>query len=1029
MQMRTVLRFGCILLTILGLGISSYAQTDTATLAGRVTDQTGAVIPGVQVEITNMDTNISVATETDEGGFYAVSNLRPGRYVIVLRKTGFKEVVKPEVVLHVQDAIVRNFGLEVGSVAESVTVLGEAGVTSTSPAVSTVVNRQFVENLPINGRSFHTLLELTPGVVLTVATQSSEGQFSVNGQRPNANYFMVDGVSANFGSNADFFMDQQAGGSVPAFGAFGGTSNLVSIDALEEFRIQTSTYAPEFGRTPGAQVSVVTRSGTNDFHGTVFEYFRNEALDATDWFVNSNNLEKPALRMNDFGGVFGGPLVKDRTFFFFSYEGVRLRAPKTDVSEVPSVSARQLAPTQTRPLLDVYPIPNGPALSSLTNEFNGAYSVPASSDAYSIRLDHSMGKGRFFGRYNHAPSQSSSILRGGFNENLGEFKTQTLTGGATLTFTPNIINDFRGNWSRNRASSFGRIRDFAGAIPPADSAVYPSFTSSQESGLFVLFLGLPAYILGQQVTNLQRQFNLIDTLSIARGSHQVKLGVDYRRLSPEFGVRPYNTTLIYFGVSQALTGTPFLVAINARETELNYGFDNLSLFAQDTWNVTSRFTLTYGLRWEYNPPPSEKDGKLPFTVLGLDDPATMILAPQGAPLWNSTTNNFAPRIGVAYNLSQKLGLVLRGGTGLFYDLGNGSALLGAGSWPYSRNKNLFFVPWPLDNASAQPPPFTLNLPAGELSVADPDLELPYSIQWNLTLEKSLGSNQALSVANVGQVGRRLLRREALLGANPNFNSLVVTRNAASSDYHALQVQFKRRPSRGLQALVSYTWSHSTDDFSNDQFRDVPSSLFDLDEIRHGSSDFDVRQSFSAAVTYDFPTPAANNVARAVLGHWSVDTIIRAHTGKPLDVFSGFAAFDVLRRPDLVPGEPIWISDPTVPKGRRINEDAFLFPPASQFGTLGRNALRGFSVSQVDFSIRRRFNLGERAKLMFRAELFNVFNHPNFADPITELFAGTFGRSTQMLASGLGSGGISGGLNPLFQIGGPRAMQFALKLSF
>jgi hypothetical protein len=266
-------------------------------------------------------------------------------------------------------------------------------------------------NLPLNGRTFQTLIMLTPGIVVTPAAYDDQGQFSVNGQRADGNYFTVDGVSANFGVTGYPALVQTAGGALPALTVQGGTNSLVSADALEEFRVQTSSFAPAFGRTPGGQVSIVTRSGTNRFHGTVFDYFRNDVLDANDWFngyTNSPPLPKAKERQNDFGGVLVGPLLKDKAFFFFSYEGLRLRQPSTQETVVPDSASRQNAPSSMQPFLNVFPIANGAELGNGLAQFNASYSDPSSLNAYSIRLDHAISsKLSLFGRYDYSPSQSS----------------------------------------------------------------------------------------------------------------------------------------------------------------------------------------------------------------------------------------------------------------------------------------------------------------------------------------------------------------------------------------------------------------------------------------------------------------------------------------------------------------------------------------------------------------------------------------------------------------------------------------------
>ena len=352
---------------------------------------------------------------SNQQGEYSVPALLPGPYNITVEANGFKTLHQNGVVVEVDQRARLDFALTVGSTQESVTVQGSAPLLNTSDAsVSTVIGNRFVENLPLNGRSFSSLIDLTPGVVLTPANFNEQGQFSVNGQRPDANYFMVDGVSANLGNaGGGSGLGQSGAGQLPATSAFGGTSNLVSLDALEEFRIQTSTFAPEYGRTPGAQISVVTKSGTNTFHGTAFEYFRNDKLDANDWFANRNALARPELRQNDFGGVLGGPIRKDKLFFFGSYEGLRVRQPHVADTYVPSLASRQNAPAALQPLLNAFPLPNGPSLGNGTAAFSASYSDPSTLDSSSIRVDYlPWAKVTLFGRYSDAPSEPRPARRG-----------------------------------------------------------------------------------------------------------------------------------------------------------------------------------------------------------------------------------------------------------------------------------------------------------------------------------------------------------------------------------------------------------------------------------------------------------------------------------------------------------------------------------------------------------------------------------------------------------------------------------------
>jgi hypothetical protein len=312
---------GAPIFAVLYLSLSTVlrAQSTNASLTGRVTDSSKALIVDASIAAVNAETNVRHFTTTNDSGEYYLANLPPSRYRLEVEKSGFKKLVKPEVILNVQDAIEVDFELALGTLAETVTVEAGAPLVNTQSAtVSTVIDRTFVANLPLNGRSFQSLITMTPGVVLTPATSTSPGQFSVNGQRSDANYFMVDGVSANVAVQPGTALGLQGAGAVPGFSAQGGTNSLVSVDALQEFKIQSSTYAPEFGRVPGGQISLVTRSGTNQYHGSLFEYFRNDELDSTDYFVKRQGLSKPEENQHDFGGVFGGPIERDRMFVFVS---------------------------------------------------------------------------------------------------------------------------------------------------------------------------------------------------------------------------------------------------------------------------------------------------------------------------------------------------------------------------------------------------------------------------------------------------------------------------------------------------------------------------------------------------------------------------------------------------------------------------------------------------------------------------------------------------------------------------------------
>lgn len=1055
-------------------------QGSTATLSGTVTDPDYAVIPGVNVAVINIAQGFQRTTHTNGEGTFIVPLLPPGTYTIRAEREGFTPAEIRDVILNVNDQVTINIALKLGSLSQSIDVLSTPPLLDESPAVGTTVDRQFVSNLPLNGRSLQSLITLSPGVVLTKTSVAEQGQFSVNGQRPNANYLTVDGVSANIGIVPGGNVGQSSSGALPGLSVSGGTSSLVSVDAVEEFQILTSTFAPEFGRTPGAQVTIASRSGTNQFRGSLFEYLRNDVLDATDWFVNANpSLRKAALRQNNFGAVLGGPVLlpafgegtrplwydgRNRTFFFFSYEGLRLRLPLFAATDVPSRAARQAAPAGIKPILNAFPLPTGPDRVNGLADFVFSYSDPTRVDATSLRLDQVAGdKLTFFGRFNYSPSQ---LRQRGSNgsplNNIGNIRiqTQTLTAGAIYIASPAITADLRFNYSRNQGLSFFEADGLAGAVPPPDSLLFPEPFTSKESLLFFLVATggrNTVFTVGQSADNLQRQHNLVGNVSLVHGGHQFKVGADYRRMTPFWKSRAYGQTIQFSGVlgptgaatpGTAVSGIALGAFVSATESN-SAVFENISTYFQDTWKVSRRLTLTYGLRWDINPPPEgEKDF---ISGTGLDNPAAFALAPAGTPLYETTYGNFGPRIGAAYHLRQQSdsATVLRGGFGVFYDLGAGFLGNAFNSFPYSRTRSTSLTPYPLSPAVAAPPPFNLDQPfTSTIFVADPHLQLPRIYQWNVTADQSLGANQVVSAAYVAAKGRKLLRLERYTNPNPKFVLVDVSRNKASSDYHSLQLQFRRRLVRGLQALASYTWSESVDNASGDSIFLTPNDMLDP-EIDRGPSDFDIRHQFSGAITYNIPTPRLDGFGRYLSRDWAIDTIFMARSAGPVNVIYsrnlGFGLFGF--RPDLVEGMPLYIEDPTAPGGRRFNNQVVVIPgnPRPQVGpfrppvenrqgNLPRNFLRGFPVYQLDLAIRRDFQLKERLRLQFRTEIFNIFNHPNFADPNPTLLTGNslntaFGFSQSMFGRSLGSGGASGGFNPLYQIGGPRSIQFAMKLLF
>ena len=1057
---RFVPLYVCLMLSTIHL----LAQSPDGNINGLVSDPSSAAVVGAEIVAVNDVTGVQYTTKTNGEGIYVLPNLPPGPYRLQVSKLGFKTIIKPDIVLNVQDALSINFTLPVGATYEVLTVEGGAPLVNTENAtVSTVVDRQFAENLPMNGRSFQSLIELTPGVVVVPSNSDDTGQFSVNGQRGASNYWMLDGVSANIGIGASFGGGNGMAGAAGSFSALGGTNSLVSVDALQEFRIQTSTFAPEFGRTPGAQISILTRSGTNQFHGTAFDYLRNDILDANNWFngyMNNPPLPKARERQNDFGGTVSGPILKSRTFFFFSYEGLRLRLPQTTLSTVPDLGARQGAKPALKPYLNAFPLPNGPdnAATGIA-AFNASYSNPAGLDAYSLRIDHRLSdKLNLFARYNDSPSD---IIQRGAGTSLStltetRITTQTATVGATWNVSPTAADDLRFNYSRTSAASDSSLDNFGGAIPLA-VVPYPSPYSSQnaafETGIYSLTNGF--LHVGQGGRNQQRQINVVDSLSVQKGSHGMKFGIDFRRLSPVYQPHAYEQEAYFCDVASAENGT---ACVTYLESDLSPTllFRNLGLYGQDTWRATSRLTVTYGFRWDIDFVPRSLNGPNLAAITGFstNDLTGLALAPAGTPPFNTQYGNVAPRLGLAYQIhrSHSFQTVMRGGFGVFYDLATseiGNIL--ASGYPFAGAVCCPGGGFPLSPTSATPPPISPPNPTNppQLNFVDPDLKAPHTLEWNIALEQGLGTQQVISATYIGALGRRLLQSGYQASPTPNISYAEFVTNGGTSDYDALQVQFQRRLLRRLQILSSYTWSHSIDTGSAGSLALYSNvyTPFKSGNTNRGPSDFDVRNAFSAGVTYDFPAPKLNVFTNIILRGWSTDNFLLARSALPVDVTDAiFGVFDggLLgdTRPDLVPGQPLYLSGSQYPGGKALNPAAFTNPPLDpstgdpvRQGDLGRNALRGFGATQWDFAVHRDFPIRESLKLQFRAEMFNVLNHPNFGPPNGQIGIGEFGVSTETLGQFLnggtsGSGNVgSGALSPLYQIGGPRSIQLALKFAF
>ena len=1021
------------------------AQTGTAQLSGLVTDSTGAVLPNASVLIVNRDTGVSRPAQTNAQGEYTAPALQPGHYRITVEAKGFQTLVTENVTLNVAQNANLDFQLKVGAENQTITVDGSGlQINTTDASVSTVIDRNFVANMPLNGRSFQDLMTLSPGTSLVPVNPYGgvgySGEIVVNGQRTEANYFTVDGVSANTGVAAGA-SGQGAGpaGGVAGETALGSTQSLVSIDALQEFRATTSTYSAEYGRTPGGQFSFTTRSGGNEFHGTAYDYLRNDAMDASNWFNNYLDQPKGRERQNDFGGTLGGPVLipgayngRNATFFFASYEGLRLVSPQASQRVgVPDNTLRQNAPQAVQPALSAFPIPNGgeDGLNDDLAYYIQTVSYPSQLDSGSLRVDHHFtDRWNIFGRYAYTPSTNASYTDA--VENLTTSGVQSLTLGSTNVITLRQNNDLRFNFTRNTTALDSTSTNLGGATP-LDVNSLPGFGGGNASLTFYLAYGSFPGMLIRQQPSAQTQYNMVDIYGWTLGRHNLRAGIDWRRLETQLTLNSPKEGIYFFTPSEVLTNTAALgLVVTSPVINPTPVYMNFSSFLQDEWRTTPRLSISMGVRWDINPAPGNASGGIPYTLTQTSNLMTAVLAPAGTPLWKTDWHGVAPRIGIAYQLNHAQGreTVLRAGYGIFYDMGNVLGSFGYEGIGFSTTGYYFGVSYPMTVSQVTlPPPSILPPYSGTVYAFDPNLSLPYSNQYSAALEQRITSAQSLTVGYVGSTGRKLLS-EFLYSpseiGNTNFASsggVYLTSNGASSSYNSLQVRYQAALSHGVQTLFSYTWSHSIDDASANAL---------LGYLLRGSSDFDIRQQLQAAVTYNIPSVHDKPTLGLFFNDWAADLRVQARSSLPVDI-TGPAVIvpqtgeQYAYSPDLVPNQPIYLHSDTYPGKRIINYSAFTTAPSGVQGDLPRNFARGFDAVQSDIALRRKIKIHEGFNLQFRAEAFNLFNHPELGAIYSNLEygPGQFGYAYNTLNDQLG------GLNPLYQSGGPRSLQVMLRLAF
>jgi Carboxypeptidase regulatory-like domain/TonB dependent receptor/TonB-dependent Receptor Plug Domain len=1035
-------------------GIRSGAQVSTATVAGVVQDSSKASIPGASVKLINTQTGTENDTTTSHDGSFVLPGVIPGAYTLQIERQGFATTQLRGIVLNVGDTRTLLVRMKVGPVAESVTV-DASGLTlnSTDGAVSTVVDRKLAEAVPLNGRSFQDLISMTPGLVTQnpqAAGQRSgtQGDFSVNGQRPESNSFFVDGIAAaSNGVVTSGHSRTVSTGSAAGATALGTTQSLVSVEALQEFRVLTSSYSAEYGRTPGGQFTFLTRSGTNDRHGSLFYNFRSNVFDAIDWFAaqDTPGFTIPGTRFsqNDFGGALGAPVVvpgvydgRDKTFFFVSYEGLYVPQPTPQTFPYgPSGDLYTLAPSAVQPVLECFPsggysdVSGNPGLGSTVIY---PFALPAHLNSTSVRLDHTFfPKFAVFFRYGDAPSYSQT--RELYSQTTNQLGSRTFSLGAHSQLTPNVNNELRFGFASNNSKVHSMTEDYFPGGPGTDlnSALgVPAWYSSVSSQAYIHIVGVGD---SESYTNTAygslHQWNLRDNFNVQAGRHLLKLGMDERRVASHLHPAALSVQADFLDRDSMLNNSVSDLVVTATNPA-NPILNQFSLFAQDDWKMSKALSLSLGLRWDLAPPPKGEHGQDAYTILGdISTPSSLRVAPRGTRLWHTGWYNFAPRVGVAWAENSEPGkeLIVRAGGGVFFDASNQPALRAFSGLGFANSIHFAGQPLPVTPAELNVPPPGSSPYSGTNAFAFPShLQLPYSWQWNIALEKALGRSQTLTASYVGASGQRLLeeQRRNVNQANPNLGDITFYPHGLTSSYEAMQLKFQRSLVQGVQTLVSYTWAHALDYGSTDP-------AFPL---IHGNSDLDVRHNLETAISWDLPRPAGNYLTRNLFGGWRLDGRVLARTGFPVDLGGNFFLDSITGNTyssgvDLIPNRPLYMHGSGFPGGRIFNgginaaNPAFALPQGDAQGDAPRNLVRGFSALQGNVGVRRTFHLHDALNLQVGGEMFNVTNHPNFGyiDPyLPDLL---FGQPTKLLNQSFGTTGS------IYQQGGPRSMQISLRLTF
>jgi len=983
-------------------------QIGGGSITGSVTDASGGAIGGAKVTATNRGTNDHRETTSNPQGYFEFPLLPAGEYQLAIEKQGFRRSTTEPFALASGTQPRFNIQLEVGAMTQSVEVVGTAPlVNSTTADVGVVMNESKVESLPLNGRNFQQLIGLQPGANASPSNGvSGRGGIVFNGSTALGNNMLLDGVDMSFGES-----NGVAGASQVNY-----IVNTISLDAIQEFKSTSSSFGAEYGRATGGVVNVTTRTGTNQFHGDLFEFFRNDKLDANDFFSNRSGLAKSPLRWNQYGGNIGGPIKKDKVFFFFNYEGAQVVQQQQITGNVPTPALLAQVPAAVRQtLVGMYPATFTATSNPSVGLFRGNALSTNDENTYLARGDFYLGAHQLSARFNYNHQDYVLPLLYPSLPRPYPLRFHNALLHDTWTVKPAMVNELRLGFNRSNLNRFepGRER-FPAWITVSDGTINAS---------------LPSFIDFTDTT-----YTLTDNLSVIHGSHSMKAGFEIRvvRSSRGQGGQP---TMYYRTLPDLIADNPYqlqlLFGSGRALHDTNYGF-----YFQDNWRVTQRLQLNLGLRYDYFPPLTGG-----FNV-ATRDPYGPFIPNTQTPMFAPDRNNWAPRLGVVYDPTGKQKVVIRAGAGItylppqpyfFFNMAFIDPRLALTAIVTPQDLGGISVKYPFpqsvtDAIIANPSLLPSNLILSRL-VADYNARDTYAEQWNFSVQTSLTPSAALQVSYVGNHTLKIPEpvplnlTDATLGRRPvaGLGEVDWVENAGNTMYHSLQVSFDQRLWHGLAYDVYYTFGKSLGYLApdNTQSPQTNNAIQDPNNLRGsvGPIQADIRHQFTFIHSYQLPTPkfARSGIGRAFVGGWNLQGIMNWRSGIPVNVLSGL---DLVGnghpggdRPDLVGGVD--------PYKRNSSALTWLNPAAfdnnaprlqKRFGNLGFDALYGPSGFSYDAAIHKTFNITERHRITFRCEAFNVLNHKILGNPSSTLTAPNFGQILTLANS-------------------PRAFQLALKYQF